>query len=79
MHGFGGPRHLMSQEVSKPADVGGTLRRLAGQFRRYWPLLLLVAALMVAGSAPNQQVFAEACCTPAGMGRLNCFTEPGVR
>jgi ATP-binding cassette, subfamily B, multidrug efflux pump len=48
MMGFGGgPRHLMTQETSKPKDLGPTLSRLAGLFKPFWPILLLVAALII--------------------------------
>ena len=51
MHGFGGgPRHLMTQEVSKPTQVSATLGRLAGAFKPYWPVLILVAVLIVANT-----------------------------
>ncbi len=48
MFGVGGPRRIMEQEVTKPADVGATLSRLARYFRPYWPMLLL-AAIIIGG------------------------------
>ena len=44
---FGGPRQMMQQEVSKPVYVGKTLSRLAGYFKPYWPILLVVLALII--------------------------------
>ncbi len=49
MHGFGGggPRHILAQETRKPTRVGQTLGRLVSCFRPYWPVLLLVLALIL--------------------------------
>jgi len=45
---FGG-RHMrgLTQETSKPLDVGKTLRRLLAYFRPFWRLLALVGVLIV--------------------------------
>ncbi len=40
-------RRLMSQETLKPKRLGDTLGRFASYFRPYWPVLLIVAALIV--------------------------------
>ncbi|MEA3339459.1 MAG: ABC transporter ATP-binding protein [Chloroflexota bacterium] len=48
---FGG-RHMrgLTQETSKPLDVGQTLRRLSAYFRPFWRLLALVGVLIVAST-----------------------------
>lgn len=46
----GGFRGLLEQETSKARSVGPTLRRLAGYFRPYWPVLLVVLGLMIANA-----------------------------
>jgi ATP-binding cassette, subfamily B, multidrug efflux pump len=73
MHGFGGgPRHLMAQEVSKPTDVGTTLRRLAGQFKPYWLILVLVVAMLI-GSTYVQVL------VPQLIGQsVDCYLAPGA-
>ena len=73
MHGFGGgPRHLMAQETSKPTDVSSTLRRLAGLFKPFWLLLILVAALVIGNT--YVQVL-----TPRLLGQsVDCFLTPGA-
>jgi ATP-binding cassette subfamily B multidrug efflux pump len=50
---FGGPdgmRRLMSQDTLKPKNTGETLARLGGYFRPYWPILILVAIMIVAST-----------------------------
>ena len=49
---FGGGRHMrgLTQETSKPIDVGKTLRRLLAYFRPFWGLLAVVAVLIVVGT-----------------------------
>jgi ATP-binding cassette subfamily B multidrug efflux pump len=73
MHGFGGgPRHLMTQETSKPGNVSATLRRLVGLFRPFWPLLILVAALVI-GNTYVQVLM------PRLIGQsVDCFLTPGA-
>ncbi len=44
---FGGPRQMMQQEVSKPVNASKTLARLAGYFKPYWAVLILVLALIL--------------------------------
>ncbi len=46
MGGLDGARRLMERDVIKPTDVGATLARFWGYFRRYWFVLLTVLALM---------------------------------
>jgi ATP-binding cassette subfamily B multidrug efflux pump len=48
---FGG-RHMrgLTQEISKPTEVGKTLRRLLAYFRPCWGLLAAAAALVVVGT-----------------------------
>jgi ATP-binding cassette subfamily B protein len=48
--GPGGPRYILSQEVSKPVNVGATLGRLVRQFGRFWPALVAVLVLILAGT-----------------------------
>ena len=50
MGGPGGPRALLERETLKPQRVGATLRRFAVYFKAFWPILLLVAALVIAGT-----------------------------
>jgi len=45
---IGGPRHLLEQEALKPKSLGATLGRLGRYFGRYWIVLLIVLALMIA-------------------------------
>ncbi len=73
MHGFGGgPRHLMTQETSKPKDVGNTLRRLASMFKPYWLILFAVLALII-GSTYTQVIM------PQLTGQaVDCFLTPGA-
>jgi ATP-binding cassette subfamily B multidrug efflux pump len=50
---FGGPdgmRRLMSQDTLKPKNTGETLARLGGYFKPYWPILILVAIMIVAST-----------------------------
>ena len=39
---FGSYRGLLEQESSKPKSAGETLGRLAGYFRPYWVILLVI-------------------------------------
>jgi len=45
--GTEGLRRVMSQDSLKPRRLGDTLARFGGYFRPYWPLLTLIAALIV--------------------------------
>jgi ATP-binding cassette subfamily B protein len=50
---FGGPdgmRRLMSQDVLKPKRLGETMARFGQYFAPYWPMLALVAVLVVAST-----------------------------
>ncbi|MBN2549257.1 MAG: ABC transporter ATP-binding protein [Anaerolineales bacterium] len=44
---FGGPRHMMLQESSKPKKTADTLKRLGSYFKPYWLSLLLAATFVV--------------------------------
>ncbi len=47
MFGPGGPGQLLKQETLKPKNVTETLGRFGHYFTPFWPVLLLVAALVV--------------------------------
>ena len=47
---FGSPdglRRIMSQDTLKPKNLSETLVRFSGYFKPYWPMLLLVGALVI--------------------------------
>jgi ATP-binding cassette, subfamily B, multidrug efflux pump len=44
---LGGPMRMMGQDRMQTRDVGGTLARFAHYFRPYWPILILVAIVVV--------------------------------
>lgn len=46
----GGPRHILSREVSKPQHVGATLSRLARYFLPYWPIFIGIIIMIVIGT-----------------------------
>lgn len=46
----GNYRGLLDRETIKPKSTGATLGRMAGYFRRYWPVLLVVLVLMIANA-----------------------------
>ena len=46
--GQDGLRRIMSQDTLKPKNLGETLARFGRYFRPYWPLLILVALLIIA-------------------------------
>ena len=73
MMGFGGgPRNLLAQETSKAANAGATLMRLAGQFRPFWAMLVLVLILII-GSTYVQVL------TPQLVGQsVNCYLTPAT-
>ncbi|MDD2694689.1 MAG: ABC transporter ATP-binding protein [Anaerolineales bacterium] len=72
---FGGPdgmRRMMSQEALKPRKLGDTLRRFGDYFKPYWPILLLVAGLIIASTWA--QVTA-----PELIGQaVDCYLTPSV-
>ena len=76
MGGPGGPRAILEQETLKPQRVGATLRRFGVHFKAFWPVLLLVVVLVVAGTwaqvtAPELIGQAVDCyLTPAASARL---------
>jgi ATP-binding cassette, subfamily B, multidrug efflux pump len=69
---MGGPSRMLGQETSKPQRVSTTLGRLAGYFRPYWPILLLVALTIVLGT--YAQVLAPQLTGQA----VDCFLTPAV-
>jgi len=74
MHGMGGggPRNILAQETSKPVNAGATLGRLAQQFRPFWPVLILVLALVLANT--YTQVL-----SPELVGQsVDCFLTPAA-
>ncbi len=50
MMGLDGGRRLLEGESSKPRDIGTTLARFGGYFRRYWLGILIAVALIVVGT-----------------------------
>lgn len=58
MGGLDGARRVMEREVSKPKNLGATLARFGRYFGRYWPILLLIAGLII-GSTWTQVVAPE--------------------
>lgn len=68
----GGFRGLLEQETSKANSVGPTLRRLAGYFRPYWAVLLVVLALMIVNAWTSVLM-------PSLTGQaVDCFLSPVV-
>jgi ATP-binding cassette subfamily B protein len=68
----GGFRGLLDQETIKPKSTGATLRRLAGYFRPYWLVLLVVLAVMLLNAW--SQVL-----TPELFGQaVDCYLSPVV-
>jgi len=67
----GGPRDwLLQSEVRKPTAVRETLRRFAQYFRRFTPILLCVAALVVVGTYLQVSI-------PNLMGQaVDCYLSP---
>lgn len=69
---MGGPARMMGQETSKPQRVSATLGRVAGYFKPYWPILLLVAVTIVAGTYAQVRA-------PELIGQaVDCFLLPAV-
>ncbi len=72
MFGLDGGRRLMDRETSKPTRVSATLARLAGYFRPYWPVLLLVLFLIL-GNTWTQVI------TPQLTGQaVDCYLAPAI-
>jgi ATP-binding cassette subfamily B multidrug efflux pump len=71
----GGPdgmRRLMSQETSKPKNLGETITRFAGYFKPYWPVLLVVAVLAILSTWAQVTV-------PELLGQAtDCYLTPGA-
>lgn len=68
----GNYRGILDRESIKPKSMGATLARLARYFRRYWPVLLVVLALMVANAWVQVIV-------PALTGQaVDCYLTPVV-
>ncbi|MCX7708069.1 MAG: ABC transporter ATP-binding protein, partial [Anaerolineae bacterium] len=62
----------MDRETSKPTRVSATLGRLAGYFRPYWPVMLLVLLLIV-GNTWTQVI------TPQLTGQaVDCYLAPAI-
>jgi ATP-binding cassette, subfamily B, multidrug efflux pump len=69
---FGNPRHIYEQETSKPVDALKTLGRLASYFKPYWPVLILVAVLILINT--YAQVI-----TPVLTGQsVDCYLTPAT-
>jgi ATP-binding cassette subfamily B protein len=47
---MGRPDRMFGAETLKPKNVGETLGRLGGYFKPYWPSLIVVAVLIIAGT-----------------------------
>jgi ATP-binding cassette subfamily B protein len=63
---------MLAQETSKPTRVGATLGRLLRYFKPFWPVLLLVAALIL-GSTYTQVL------TPKLIGQsVDCYLTPAA-
>jgi ATP-binding cassette subfamily B multidrug efflux pump len=69
---FGGFRGLLEQESTKPKSAGETLMRLAGYFRPYWLVLLLVLVMMIGNAWVNV-------ISPVLTGQaVDCYMTPAV-
>ncbi|MCO6449223.1 MAG: ABC transporter ATP-binding protein [Caldilineales bacterium] len=67
-----GHRGLLEQEALKPRASGPTLKRLGGYFKKYWLVLLFVAALL--GVNTYVQVI-----TPEIIGQtVDCYITPAI-
>jgi ATP-binding cassette subfamily B multidrug efflux pump len=70
--GPGGMSRLMNQETSKPKSTTTTLLRFGKYFRPYWPVLLLVALLVVVSTWAQVTV-------PELIGQVvDCYLTPTV-
>jgi ATP-binding cassette subfamily B multidrug efflux pump len=68
----GGPRGLLERETSKPVNASKTLGRLSRYFAPYWPVLILVALLIIGGT--YTQVI-----TPDLTGQaVDCYISPAI-
>lgn len=74
---FGGPGHGLRAEQSKPRNVGATLVRFWRYLKPYWPLLVVVAALVIATTYVQVVVpdltgqLVDCFITPAGVSALS--------
>jgi ATP-binding cassette subfamily B multidrug efflux pump len=67
-----GMRRMMEQDSSKPVNTSVTLRRLASSFKPYWPVLLVVAALVITVTWANVTA-------PKLIGQtVDCYLTPGI-
>jgi ATP-binding cassette subfamily B multidrug efflux pump len=67
-----GPRGMLEQETSKPRSTWPTVRRLAGYFKPYWPVLIGVLLLMIINAWT--QVL-----TPELTGQaVDCYLTPAI-
>src|SRR5512135_1122852 len=72
MGGPGGQARLLSQETSRPVNASTTLARLAGYFKPYWLVMILVALLII-GNTYTQVI------TPNLTGQaVDCFITPAT-
>ena len=70
--GQDGLRRIMSQDTLKPKNLGETLARFGRYFRPYWPLLILVALLIIATTWAQVT-------TPDLTGQaVDCYLTPGA-
>ena len=83
MVGGGGHGHMMMKERLKPQAVGRTLRRFLGYFGRYWPMLLLAIALVVAATWTSVTIpdltgqIVDCFLTPASTGSFAQLAQAG--
>ena len=69
---MGGPSRIMAQESLKPRRVSATLGRLTRYFRPYWPALVGVALLIIAGTYTQVRA-------PELIGQaVDCYLTPAV-
>jgi ATP-binding cassette subfamily B protein len=70
--GTEGLRRIMSQDSLKPRRLGDTLVRLGRYFRPYWPLLILIALLIVLSTWAQVKA-------PELIGQaVDCYLAPGT-
>jgi ATP-binding cassette, subfamily B, multidrug efflux pump len=68
----GGPGPGFGQEAQKPRETGATLRRLFRYFLPYWPALLAVLVLVVAGTWAQVRA-------PELLGQsVDCYLSPAI-
>ncbi len=69
---MGGPRAMLEQEARKPQRISATLARLAKYFQKYALVLLLTAALIVAGTWAQVRA-------PELIGQaVDCYITPAI-